>query len=154
MDNLFIIIIVLIVLLVCLVLLNYVSVNTNHTQPSKFGFLGIPYSSTSDANNTNGNNSNSTTNNETNNFGYYATPQTCSNLPGCCSLTKFGCCPDGLNSRVNYSGSNCPKSYNPGRTIPENAQVQNNNPITTTSIYIPPEMKIRPIVNPQVKRFN
>jgi hypothetical protein len=30
-----------------------------------------------------------------------------------CSQTKFGCCPDGVNSRINYYGSNCPK-YNPG----------------------------------------
>jgi len=30
-----------------------------------------------------------------------------------CSQTKFGCCPDGVNSKVNFVGTNCPK-YNPG----------------------------------------
>lgn len=30
-----------------------------------------------------------------------------------CSQTAYGCCPDGVNSKINYYGSNCP-SYNPG----------------------------------------
>lgn len=30
-----------------------------------------------------------------------------------CSQTAFGCCPDGVNSKVNFYGTNCPK-YNPG----------------------------------------
>ena len=30
-----------------------------------------------------------------------------------CSLTAFGCCPDGVNSKMNYYGTNCP-SYQPG----------------------------------------
>jgi len=30
-----------------------------------------------------------------------------------CSQTKFGCCPDGINSKINYYGTNCP-GYNPG----------------------------------------
>jgi hypothetical protein len=30
-----------------------------------------------------------------------------------CSQTTFGCCPDGINSKVNYYGTNCPQ-YNPG----------------------------------------
>ena len=32
---------------------------------------------------------------------------------GNCSQTAFGCCPDGINSKINYYGTNCPK-YNPG----------------------------------------
>lgn len=32
---------------------------------------------------------------------------------GNCSLTAFGCCPDGVNSKINFVGSNCPR-YNPG----------------------------------------
>jgi hypothetical protein len=32
---------------------------------------------------------------------------------GNCSQTAFGCCPDGVNSKINYFGTNCPK-YNPG----------------------------------------
>ena len=30
-----------------------------------------------------------------------------------CSQTTFGCCPDGVNSKINFYGTNCPK-YNPG----------------------------------------
>lgn len=30
-----------------------------------------------------------------------------------CSKTAFGCCPDGVNSKINYFGSNCPR-YRPG----------------------------------------
>jgi len=48
------------------------------------------------------------------NFGYVQTQSNCSHVPGCCSLTKFGCCPDGVNSRTDIEGSNCPISYNPG----------------------------------------
>lgn len=34
-----------------------------------------------------------------------------------CSQTKFGCCPDGVNSKIDYLGTNCPK-YNPGPGYP------------------------------------
>ncbi len=30
-----------------------------------------------------------------------------------CSQTSFGCCPDGVNSKINFYGTNCP-SYRPG----------------------------------------
>lgn len=30
-----------------------------------------------------------------------------------CSQTAFGCCPDGVNSKVNFYGTNCP-GYKPG----------------------------------------
>ena len=29
-----------------------------------------------------------------------------------CSQTAFGCCPDGVNSKINYYGTNCP-GYKP-----------------------------------------
>jgi hypothetical protein len=32
---------------------------------------------------------------------------------GNCAQTTFGCCPDGVNSKINYNGTNCPV-YNPG----------------------------------------
>lgn len=80
---------ILVVILICLVLLNYASLNDVPSTHQK-----IP-----------DDNSNSS------NFGYYTTRATCSNMPGCCSLTKFGCCPDGLNSRIDYFGSNCPQTY-------------------------------------------
>jgi hypothetical protein len=30
-----------------------------------------------------------------------------------CSQTVYGCCPDGVNSKIDYYGKNCP-GYNPG----------------------------------------
>ena len=36
-----------------------------------------------------------------------------SNIQGKCSQTIYGCCPDGVNSKINFYGTNCP-SYNPG----------------------------------------
>ena len=30
-----------------------------------------------------------------------------------CAQTAFGCCPDGVNSKINYYGTNCP-GYKPG----------------------------------------
>ena len=30
-----------------------------------------------------------------------------------CSQTTFGCCPNGVDSKINYYGTNCP-GYNPG----------------------------------------
>ena len=32
---------------------------------------------------------------------------------GNCSQTTYGCCPDGINSKINFGGKNCP-IYNPG----------------------------------------
>lgn len=70
-----------------------------------------------------------------NQFGYMQTPQTCSNLPGCCSLTQFGCCPDGVNSRTNQMGSNCPITYSQGYTTTTG----------TTGTTIPPQNIIKPL---------
>jgi hypothetical protein len=36
---------------------------------------------------------------------------------GNCSETLFGCCPDGVNSKINSRGTNCPR-YNPGPGYP------------------------------------
>ena len=36
---------------------------------------------------------------------------------GNCAETAFGCCPDGVNSKINYLGTNCPQ-YNPGPGYP------------------------------------
>ena len=41
------------------------------------------------------------------------TTSTTSTKKASCSQTAFGCCPDGVNSKVNYYGSNCP-GYRPG----------------------------------------
>ena len=34
-------------------------------------------------------------------------------VQGSCAQTAFGCCPDGVNSKINFYGTNCP-AYNPG----------------------------------------
>jgi len=62
-------------------------------------------------------------------FGYVQTKANCSNVPGCCSLTQYGCCPDGVNSRIDYQGTNCPVTYNPGSNpvYSENTSVPNAN---------------------------
>ncbi len=39
--------------------------------------------------------------------------QTTTTTQANCSQTAFGCCPDGVNSKVNFYGTNCPQ-YNPG----------------------------------------
>ena len=42
-----------------------------------------------------------------------STTSTSNSNQGNCSQTAYGCCPDGVNSKVNYYGTNCPP-YNPG----------------------------------------
>lgn len=37
---------------------------------------------------------------------------TTNSVQGTCSQTTFGCCPDGVNSKNNYYGTNCP-GYRP-----------------------------------------
>jgi hypothetical protein len=76
-------------------------------------------------------------------FGYIQTPSNCSNLPGCCSLTQYGCCPDGVNSRVDYLGSTCPKTYSQGYN-PTSTILQND--VTPQTIFIPPQNIIKPLV--------
>jgi hypothetical protein len=34
-----------------------------------------------------------------------------------CSQTTFGCCPNGVDSKINYYGANCP-GYKPGPSLP------------------------------------
>ena len=38
--------------------------------------------------------------------------QTTTSPQATCSQTAFGCCPDGVNSKMNYYGTNCP-GYRP-----------------------------------------
>jgi hypothetical protein len=77
-------------------------------------------------------------------FGYVQTPSNCSNVPGCCSLTQYGCCPDGVNSRIDTLGSNCPPTYNPGYNASNtNTIIQNNIP--PQNIFIPPQNIIKPL---------
>ena len=40
---------------------------------------------------------------------------------GNCSQTAFGCCPNGVDSKIDYYGTNCPV-YNPGPGYPNPRQ--------------------------------
>jgi len=52
-----------------------------------------------------------------------------------CSQTTFGCCPNGVDSKINYYGSNCP-GYRPGPGYqPVIRPYVPPNPITP---YVPP----------------
>ena len=42
-------------------------------------------------------------------------------MQGNCSQTAFGCCPNGVDSKINYYGTNCPV-YNPGPGYPNPIQ--------------------------------
>jgi hypothetical protein len=33
-------------------------------------------------------------------------------MQGNCAQTQFGCCPDGVNSKMNFRGLNCPRYHN------------------------------------------
>jgi hypothetical protein len=59
------------------------------------------------------------------------TTTTTTNKQGNCSQTAFGCCPDGVNSKINYHGSNCPQ-YNAGPGYPPPGTV----PIPTKPILV------------------
>lgn len=78
-------------------------------------------------------------------FGYIQTPSNCSNVPGCCSLTQYGCCPDGVNSRTDALGSNCPTTYNMGYNNSATI-IQSNATTNVKTTYIPPQNIIKPIV--------
>lgn len=46
-----------------------------------------------------------------------------------CSLTAYGCCPNGVDSKINYYGTNCPVSQTPTGYLP---------PPPPRKPYIPP----------------
>jgi len=45
-----------------------------------------------------------------------------------CSQTSFGCCPNGVDSKINYYGTNCP-GYKPGPGYYPSPYVPNSNQI-------------------------
>jgi hypothetical protein len=47
-------------------------------------------------------------------------------MQGSCAQTVFGCCPDGVNSKINFYGTNCP-GYKPIPGYPLQPQPQNQN---------------------------
>lgn len=42
-----------------------------------------------------------------------STTSSTNNTKASCAQTAFGCCPDGVNSKINFYGTNCP-GYRPG----------------------------------------
>lgn len=94
--------------------------------------------------------SSSSSSNISQQFGYIQTPTNCSNVPGCCSLTQYGCCPDGVNSRTNNLGSNCPQTYSQGYNTTTPANVASTTATTvatqpTPLVNIPPQNIIKPL---------
>ena len=66
-----------------------------------------------------------------------------------CSQTSFGCCPNGVDSKINYYGTNCPgyrpgPGYYPSRYVPPPVQ----NPGYYTSPYVPPPPPPPPVPAP------
>ena len=57
------------------------------------------------------------------------------NIQGNCTETAFGCCPNGIDSKLDYYGTNCPP-YNPGPGY-----------IPVRKPYIPPPVPT-PVPNP------
>lgn len=119
--NLVTIIIILAILLFIVFMLNHVSISVSKPNGS------------------------SSSNNISSQFGYVQTSTNCSNVPGCCSLTKYGCCPDGVNSRADFQGSNCPVSYNPGSNPNIPPPINQNTP---SPPYPPPSPLYPPHVPP------
>jgi len=66
-----------------------------------------------------------------------------SQAQGTCSQTTFGCCPDGINSKVNFYGTNCPSFRpSPGYPIPPTPIIPTPIP---TPIPIPSSPGPKPI---------
>jgi hypothetical protein len=58
-----------------------------------------------------------------------------------CSQTSFGCCPNGVDSKVNYYGTNCP-GYRPGPGYqPPQPYVPPPLPPPPPQPYVPPPQK-------------
>ena len=47
-------------------------------------------------------------------------------LHSSCAQTEFGCCPDGINSKINFYGTNCP-GYKPIQVYPVQPQTQSQH---------------------------
>lgn len=56
-----------------------------------------------------------------------------------CSQTAFGCCPNGVDSKINYYGTNCP-GYNPGPGYSQTPNLPPPNPVPGPAL--PPKKPI------------
>jgi hypothetical protein len=76
------------------------------------------------------------------NVDFYNYPTT---MNGKCSETKFGCCPDGSNSKIDFNGTNCPP-YNPGAGYyPSSTPVAGPNPYNPTPVAGPNPYTATPV---------
>lgn len=74
------------------------------------------------------------------------------NIQASCSQTAFGCCPDGVNSKINYYGTNCPGyKLMPGYPIPPPPPPP-PPPTTTQPPTTQPPITPQPITPPQPKK--
>ena len=67
-----------------------------------------------------------------------------------CSQTAFGCCPDGVNSKINYYGTNCP-GYRPQPGYypsPYGAPPPPGPPRPPPYPYVPPPPQPQPVPGP------
>jgi hypothetical protein len=65
-----------------------------------------------------------------------------------CSQTNFGCCPNGVDSKINYYGTNCP-GYKPGPGYqPPQPYVKPPLPPPPPQPYVPPPPTPNPSPNP------
>ena len=70
---------------------------------------------------------------------YYKSQNTTSSstAPASCAKTTFGCCPNGVDSKINFYGTNCP-GYVPGPGY------------LPTPVVVNPHPVVHPVVNPVV----
>ena len=64
-----------------------------------------------------------------------------------CSQTAFGCCPDGVNSKINYYGTNCP-GYRPSPGYQPPPYVPPPLPPPPPQPYVPPPPPPSPVPKP------
>jgi hypothetical protein len=55
-----------------------------------------------------------------------------------CSQTTFGCCPDGINSKINYYGTNCPSYVPPPGYLPTHRPLPPPHPLPPPPHPLPP----------------
>jgi len=63
-----------------------------------------------------------------------------------CSQTEFGCCPNGVDSKINYYGTNCP-GYRPvpGPNLPPHNPVPGPSPLPHNPVPGPSPLPKKPI---------
>jgi len=61
-----------------------------------------------------------------------------------CSQTTFGCCQDGVNSKINYYGTNCPSNKTTIKYFPSSYDHHSHHPYPYQHIPIPIPVPLPP----------